>query len=181
MGGHTCGDQRLKLYRAFTFHTPQASEDDLLPLKSLKGRIHRQNTLLVSIPTLLIAHHIFRNGTKNLHLDHCLVPLHRPTDAMGRRLLSHEVSFTSDRTVELRAEATPGFAFYRPRSMVGGDLHWIWKPYEMYEKVDYVRRPMLPLGHMLILFRYTESKPLKMEKVLLALQVMVFSFCINYP
>ncbi|KAG6820872.1 hypothetical protein H0H93_010216 [Arthromyces matolae] len=26
----------------------------------------------------------------------------------------------------------------RPRSMVGGDLHWIWKPYELYEKVDYV-------------------------------------------
>ena len=27
----------------------------------------------------------------------------------------------------------------RPRSMVGGDLHWIWKPYEIYQEVDYVR------------------------------------------
>lgn len=26
----------------------------------------------------------------------------------------------------------------RPRSMVGGDLHWIWKPYSLYMNVDYV-------------------------------------------
>ncbi|KAF8514948.1 hypothetical protein BU17DRAFT_52032 [Hysterangium stoloniferum] len=26
----------------------------------------------------------------------------------------------------------------RPRSMVGGDLHWIWKPYALYQEVDYV-------------------------------------------
>ncbi|KAG6813672.1 hypothetical protein H0H92_008520 [Tricholoma furcatifolium] len=31
-----------------------------------------------------------------------------------------------------------GYCLMRPRSMVGGDLHWIWKPYELYEKVDYV-------------------------------------------
>lgn len=31
-----------------------------------------------------------------------------------------------------------GYCLMRPRSMVGGDLHWIWKPYEAYEKVDYV-------------------------------------------
>jgi hypothetical protein len=24
--------------------------------------------------------------------------------------------------------------------MVGGDLHWIWKPYGLYQEVDYVRR-----------------------------------------
>jgi hypothetical protein len=24
--------------------------------------------------------------------------------------------------------------------MVGGDLHWIWKPYGIYQEVDYVRR-----------------------------------------
>ncbi|KAI9456137.1 hypothetical protein BJY52DRAFT_598113 [Lactarius psammicola] len=32
-------------------------------------------------------------------------------------------------------------AFYclmRPRSMVGGDLHWIWEPYGLYQEVDYV-------------------------------------------
>ncbi|KAI0270678.1 hypothetical protein BC834DRAFT_862609 [Gloeopeniophorella convolvens] len=32
-------------------------------------------------------------------------------------------------------------AFYcllRPRSMVGGDLHWIWEPYSIYQEVDYV-------------------------------------------
>ncbi|KAH9976688.1 hypothetical protein BGW80DRAFT_1546324 [Lactifluus volemus] len=32
-------------------------------------------------------------------------------------------------------------AFYclmRPRSMVGGDLHWIWAPYALYQEVDYV-------------------------------------------
>lgn len=26
----------------------------------------------------------------------------------------------------------------RPRSFVGGDLHWIWKPYEIYQNVDLV-------------------------------------------
>ena len=26
----------------------------------------------------------------------------------------------------------------RPRSFKGGDLHWIWKPYELYQEVDYV-------------------------------------------
>jgi len=31
-----------------------------------------------------------------------------------------------------------GYCLMRPRSMVGGDLHWIWKFYELYEKVDYV-------------------------------------------
>ena len=24
--------------------------------------------------------------------------------------------------------------------MVGGDLHWIWNPYAIYQEVDYVRR-----------------------------------------
>ncbi|KAL7284251.1 hypothetical protein PYCCODRAFT_1430122 [Trametes coccinea BRFM310] len=31
-----------------------------------------------------------------------------------------------------------GYCFLRPRSMVGGDLHWIWKPYALYQEVDYV-------------------------------------------
>lgn len=25
--------------------------------------------------------------------------------------------------------------------MVGGDLHWLWKPYELYGNVDYVSTP----------------------------------------
>jgi hypothetical protein len=29
--------------------------------------------------------------------------------------------------------------FSRPRSMLGGDLHWIWKPYALYAEVDHVR------------------------------------------
>lgn len=24
--------------------------------------------------------------------------------------------------------------------MVGGDLHWIWEPYSIYQEIDYVRR-----------------------------------------
>lgn len=24
--------------------------------------------------------------------------------------------------------------------MVGGDLHWIWEPYGLYQEIDYVRR-----------------------------------------
>ncbi|EKM48672.1 uncharacterized protein PHACADRAFT_266214 [Phanerochaete carnosa HHB-10118-sp] len=30
------------------------------------------------------------------------------------------------------------YCFMRPRSMRGGDLHWIWSPYAMYQDVDYV-------------------------------------------
>lgn len=30
------------------------------------------------------------------------------------------------------------YCFMRPRSMVGGDLHWIWKPYALYQEIDYV-------------------------------------------
>ncbi|KAJ7236256.1 hypothetical protein B0H12DRAFT_128741 [Mycena haematopus] len=31
-----------------------------------------------------------------------------------------------------------GYCLMRPRSMVGGDLYWFWKPYELYAMVDYV-------------------------------------------
>ncbi|THH09826.1 hypothetical protein EW145_g1733 [Phellinidium pouzarii] len=30
------------------------------------------------------------------------------------------------------------YCLMRPRSFLGGDLHWIWKPYEIYQEVDYV-------------------------------------------
>ncbi|KAG7090022.1 hypothetical protein E1B28_011643 [Marasmius oreades] len=30
------------------------------------------------------------------------------------------------------------FCFMRPRSMVGGDLHWLWKIYDVYGQVDRV-------------------------------------------
>ncbi|KAJ8502933.1 hypothetical protein ONZ45_g11294 [Pleurotus djamor] len=29
-----------------------------------------------------------------------------------------------------------GFCFMRPRSMKGGDLHWLWSPYAIYQEVD---------------------------------------------
>jgi len=31
-----------------------------------------------------------------------------------------------------------GYCMMRPRSMKGGDLHWIWKPYALYQEVDYI-------------------------------------------
>ncbi|KAF5358784.1 hypothetical protein D9758_008538 [Tetrapyrgos nigripes] len=31
-----------------------------------------------------------------------------------------------------------GYLLLRPRSMAGGDLYWLWKPYTFYEQVDYV-------------------------------------------
>ncbi|KAK2462822.1 hypothetical protein APHAL10511_005213 [Amanita phalloides] len=31
-----------------------------------------------------------------------------------------------------------GYCLMRPRSMRGGDLHWIWKPYSLYQEIDYV-------------------------------------------
>lgn len=30
------------------------------------------------------------------------------------------------------------YCFMRPRSMAGGDLHWIWEPYGLYQEVDLV-------------------------------------------
>ncbi|KAF7378075.1 hypothetical protein MSAN_00231600 [Mycena sanguinolenta] len=30
------------------------------------------------------------------------------------------------------------YCFMRPRSMEGGDLHWFWEPYGLYQKIDYV-------------------------------------------
>ncbi len=32
------------------------------------------------------------------------------------------------------------FSIHRPRSMVGGDLHWAWKLYDFYGQIDKVRR-----------------------------------------
>lgn len=31
-----------------------------------------------------------------------------------------------------------GFCLNRPRSQFGGDLHWIWSPYGLYETIDLV-------------------------------------------
>jgi adiponectin receptor len=31
-----------------------------------------------------------------------------------------------------------GFILMRPRSMLGGDLHWFWKPYGLYSTIDLV-------------------------------------------
>ncbi|KAH9950702.1 hypothetical protein B0H21DRAFT_721141 [Amylocystis lapponica] len=30
------------------------------------------------------------------------------------------------------------YCFLRPRSMRGGDLHWFWTPYELYQDTDYI-------------------------------------------
>ena len=52
--------------------------------------------------------------------------------------------------------------------MVGGDLHWIWKPYALYQEVDYVRSiESLDQAQVYILTetfcacgdRYTASRP----------------------
>ncbi|KAF6752853.1 hypothetical protein DFP72DRAFT_903798 [Ephemerocybe angulata] len=31
-----------------------------------------------------------------------------------------------------------GYCFARPRSFEGGDLHWIWRPYAIYQNIDLV-------------------------------------------
>ncbi|KIY65816.1 hypothetical protein CYLTODRAFT_432071 [Cylindrobasidium torrendii FP15055 ss-10] len=33
------------------------------------------------------------------------------------------------------------YCFMRPRSFEGGDLHWIWEPYSIYQNIDYVYSP----------------------------------------
>ena len=39
---------------------------------------------------------------------------------------------------QLMALPFPSLMLFRPRSMLGGDLHWIWKPYGLYMNIDYV-------------------------------------------
>ncbi len=54
---------------------------------------------------------------------------------MGRRLLPDEVRWRQ--LNRICRHLIHGYR--RPRSMVGGDLHWIWKPYSLYQEIDYVR------------------------------------------
>jgi hypothetical protein len=70
-------------------------------------------------------------------MDFCLVSSLDAHSALGRFLLSDEVSRDFSVLSELRFDLCP---LSRPRSMVGGDLHWIWKPYSLYQEIDYVRR-----------------------------------------
>ncbi|EDQ99861.1 uncharacterized protein LACBIDRAFT_315198 [Laccaria bicolor S238N-H82] len=37
-----------------------------------------------------------------------------------------------------------GYCFMRPRSMKGGDLHWIWKPYALYQEILFKKIYGLP-------------------------------------
>jgi hypothetical protein len=58
---------------------------------------------------------------------------HHTGDFLGRKLLFHAVS---------RLGTGPQLFAHRssrPRSMEGGDLHWIWEPYGIYQRIDYVR------------------------------------------
>lgn len=55
-----------------------------------------------------------------------------PYHDVGRWLLSDEVCSESLFKIQRPDED-------RPRSMRGGDLHWLWKPYEIYEQIDYAR------------------------------------------
>ena len=41
--------------------------------------------------------------------------------------------------VKLVESKSPSNFSASPLSMVGGDLHWLWKPYALYQEVDYVR------------------------------------------
>lgn len=53
--------------------------------------------------------------------------------------------------------------------MVGGDLHWIWKPYSIYQDIDYVRNlPSLSFTwHVFtyVVSRFMVSKLFRMETV----------------
>ena len=38
----------------------------------------------------------------------------------------------------LSSKVSIHLSLHSPRSFAGGDLHWIWKPYEIYQEVDYI-------------------------------------------
>ena len=67
-----------------------------------------------------------------------MVPAHHTGHLMGRLLLFYEVCLGGTKILSLRHRGLIAL-HRRPRSMVGGDLHWIWEPYGLYQEIDYVR------------------------------------------
>ena len=80
---------------------------------------------------------------------------------LGCGLLFYEVRNSALIVVGGRSEGDSD----RPRSMRGGDLHWIWSPYSIYQDVDYVRRLCsVTTGLLISLFpRYTASRHTRKE------------------
>ncbi|TCD67629.1 hypothetical protein EIP91_012194 [Steccherinum ochraceum] len=67
------------------------------------------------------------------------------TRMLGSEQHSHEGTFKPRLWISLWFFLTipvifwdAGYCFMRPRSMVGGDMHWIWSPYALYQDIDYV-------------------------------------------
>lgn len=77
------------------------------------------------------------HGTKDAYLDSGMVPLHCAHDVLGCWVLPDAVR-PADSAVQPRFCVIVHDFVCRPRSMVGGDLHWLWKFYELYGSVDYV-------------------------------------------
>ncbi|TKY87139.1 hypothetical protein EX895_003816 [Sporisorium graminicola] len=57
-----------------------------------------------------------------------IVAVHRPRTLVSAWLFLSSIVVAWD----------VGYILLRPRSMLGGDLHWIWSPYSLYMTVDYI-------------------------------------------
>lgn len=73
------------------------------------------------------------NIVDNIHTPVQVFDYH-PSHLLGCGLLLHAVRV---KHVETRVFLTVHVS-KSPRSMKGGDLHWIWKPYALYQDIDYV-------------------------------------------
>ncbi|KAM6494851.1 hypothetical protein JOM56_009474 [Amanita muscaria] len=49
-----------------------------------------------------------------------------------------------------------GYCFMRPRSMRGGDLHWLWKPYSIYQDIDLASIPFVLMTFLLTRMRIVQ-------------------------
>lgn len=76
-------------------------------------------------------------------MDFYLVSTYDSRYLMGCFLLPNEVRYDTG----CQNHSLMRSHYQRPRSMIGGDLHWIWEPYGLYQEIDYVRRIFSDQAH----------------------------------
>ena len=81
---------------------------------------------------------------QDIYLGHSLVRSLYPNYPLGCELRSFPVSPSPS----LLFSALTLSLSHSPRSMRGGDLHWIWTGYEIYQEVDWVSRRSAPPGQI---------------------------------
>lgn len=124
-----------------------------------------------NVPTATLAK---LTNVLDLQTDYSMVRPHRARHYLGRWVrLAYSLYPNADYAMaaivscggKLELEVFPVELTYRrvirPRSMKGGDLHWIWSPYALYQEIDYVRDSSHDgrNSHRALSIRYMVSEP----------------------